>query len=281
MAMRLGFAVAISLDPDILIIDEVLAVGDEHFRGKCFAVLNDLRGRGKTIIFVSHDLATIRSLCNQVVFVNEGRIAAQGKAEDVADTYLNWVHSSSFEKMKILNDGKQQAAPRWGSGEIEIQEVTILNAKGEESYSFYPGEPMEIRATYHVKRDMDKAVFGFNLYRNDGTFCLNNNHVANSVLDDRTWSREKAVQGIEPHKAGDKGVASFYFDRLPLVHGIYRLTFSIYDAGKPLPMPIDEIEGVKTFQVVKDGIGREGIFLYQGRWEFGDENSRCFGGRGL
>ena len=268
MTLRLGFSVAINIDLDILVIDEVLAVGDEHFRGKCFKKINELREKGKTIIFVSHDLSTVRTFCDQVIFINEGRIVAQGKAEDVADTYLSWVHSHSFEKMKILNQAAKEAPPRWGTGEMEIKEIKLFNKNGEESYSFYPGDPMEIRASFLVKKDTAKAVFGFNIYRNDGTLCVNNNHVANEVLDDRSWNLEEALQKIRPRKAGEEGVVSFYFKHLPLVQGIYRLNFFIYDVGKSLPRPIDEIEGVKTFQVEKDGIGRTGVFFCQGEWEF-------------
>jgi len=269
MALRLGFSAAINIDLDILVIDEVLAVGDEHFRGKCFEKINALREAGKTVIFVSHDLSTIRLFCDQVVFVNEGRIVAQGKAEEVADTYLSWVHSHSFEKMILFNKSEKEAPPRWGSGEIEIQEITLLNEHGEESYSYYPGEPMEIRASYLVKKDAEKAIFGFSISRNDGTLCLSNNHVTNGVVDDRTWNMEEALRTIRPHRAGEQGVVSFSFKQLPLVHGIYRLNFSIYDVSKSLPQPIEEIEGVKTFQVEKDGIGRLGIFSYQGEWVFG------------
>ena len=138
---------------------------------------------------------------------------------------------------------------------------------------------MDIRVSYLVKKDVEKAAFGFNIFRNDGTFCLSNNNVYNEILDDRGWNREGSIRHLRPHFAGERCSISFTFPLLPLLHGIYRLTFGIYDVSKPSPPPIDEIEGIKTFQVEKDGIGRLGIFFCQGHWNL--SGPACNDNKGL
>jgi ABC-type polysaccharide/polyol phosphate transport system ATPase subunit len=124
MYMRLGFSVAISVDPDILIIDEALSVGDEYFRGKCLNKINDFKKYGKTILFVSHDIEMVKNLCDFVILLEKGEIIAQGSADEVADIYLKKVRATEEGRMRLLNTrDKNDGYPRWGSGEIEITEV--------------------------------------------------------------------------------------------------------------------------------------------------------------
>ena len=145
MYMRLGFSVAISVDPDILIIDETLSVGDEYFRGKCLNKINDFKQRGKTILFVSHEMEMVRNLCDLVILLEKGEIIAQGSADEVADIYLKKVRAMEEGRMRILNTlDKKNEYPRWGSRDIEIAEVKMFSSDNEERYVFQTGEKVII-----------------------------------------------------------------------------------------------------------------------------------------
>src|SRR5262249_48329274 len=117
MYVRLAFAVAASVDPDILMIDEALSVGDEHFRGKCVNRLNEFREQGKTTVFVRHDMATVKNMCRHVILLDRGEVVEQGTAEKVADEYLRRAHLRGNERLSTLNR-EADSYPRWGSGEI-------------------------------------------------------------------------------------------------------------------------------------------------------------------
>jgi ABC-type multidrug transport system ATPase subunit len=125
MYVRLGFAVASSVDPDVLMIDEALSVGDEHFKGKCINRLNEFREQGKTTIFVSHDIGAVKSMCQHVVLLDKGEMLEQGSAEKVADEYLKRAHARGNERLTLLNR-EADTYPRWGSGEIETLEIEML-----------------------------------------------------------------------------------------------------------------------------------------------------------
>src|SRR5437870_11736819 len=99
MYSRLGFAVAIHVEPDVLLVDEVLAVGDEYFQHKCFAKINAFRAGGKTILFVSHDLAAVKRICGRALFLDAGRIAAEGDVQYVADAYEDTVRSKEGREL--------------------------------------------------------------------------------------------------------------------------------------------------------------------------------------
>jgi len=149
MYVRLAFAVAASVDPDILMIDEALSVGDEHFKGKCINRLNEFREQGKTTVFVSHDMGAVKNMCRHVVLLDRGEIVEQGTAEQVADEYLKRAHARGNERLLTLNREKN-TYPRWGSGEIETLEIEMLDADGKPSLVFRTGEPFTVRVPYRV-----------------------------------------------------------------------------------------------------------------------------------
>ena len=167
MYMRLGFAVAIHVDPDVLLIDEVLAVGDEAFTRKCLDKIAEFRRRGKTILFVTHSLGLVEKMCDDALWLRHGQTADRGDPKRVVDAYLTYVaggeeallRSSQAAAAERARGGRRARAPRparrggaatgyrrgrWGSREVEIRAVRLLDARGRERHVFVPGETVTL-----------------------------------------------------------------------------------------------------------------------------------------
>jgi lipopolysaccharide transport system ATP-binding protein len=160
MFVRLGFAVAISLDPEILIIDEVIAVGDEEFQRKSFDYLFDLRRRGRTIVFVSHSLGLIGDLCDQAAWLEHGVVRQLGPARQVADAYIE-----SVDDREIQSRSSEAAAPegqvsRIGSGEIRISSVEVLDDTGAPNQVLVTGQACTFRMYYQARAALSELSFG-------------------------------------------------------------------------------------------------------------------------
>lgn len=254
MYVRLGFAVAASVDPDILMIDEALSVGDEHFKGKCINRLNEFREQGKTTIFVSHDMGAVKSMCQHVVLMDKGEVLEQGNAERVADEYLKRAKARGNERLSALNRGTS-AYPRWGTGEIETFEVDMLDAAGNAGFVFRTNEPFRVRVRYRVLRAAKNPVFGIGLYRSDGTYVNGANH---------HWRETPIV--IERAEPGEEGVVEMAFERMPLLAGQYYVTTFLYDHSKAAPTAIDHREHAVTFEVIDDRRHQHGMLYLPCRW---------------
>lgn len=254
MYVRLGFAVAANVEPDILMIDEALAVGDEHFKGKCINRLNEFREQGKTTIFVSHDLGAVKSMCQWVVLMDRGEVLEQGPADKVADQYLKRAHERGNERLSLVNRGAD-TYPRWGSGEIEALEVRMLDGAGSETLVFQPTQPFVVRIRYRVHKAVRNPVFGIALYRSDGTYVSASNHL---------W-RDHPIT-IPEVLPGEEGEFEMSFERMPLLHGSYYVTTYIYDHSKPAPTAIDHREHAVTFEVIDAKRLQHGMLHLPSRW---------------
>ena len=263
MYVRLGFSVAASVDPDILMIDEALSVGDEHFKGKCINRLNEFREQGKTTIFVSHDMGAVKSMCQHVVLLDKGEVLAQGPAEKVSDEYLKRAKARGNERLSAFNRSSD-AYPRWGTGEIETLEVEMLDAGGAPTLVFQTNEPFQVRIRYRVLKNVRQPVFGLGLYRSDGTYVNGSNH---------HW-REQPIS-IEEAYAGEEGEVLMSFEHLPLLQGSYYLTTFLYDHGKAAPTAIDHREHVLGFEVLDTRRLQHGMLFLPTHWEL----VRRFAGR--
>jgi ABC-type polysaccharide/polyol phosphate transport system ATPase subunit len=255
MYVRLGFSVASSVDPDILLIDEALSVGDEHFRGKCTNRLNEFREQGKTILFVSHDMGAVKSMCQWVVLMDKGEVLEQGSAEKVADQYLKRAHARGNERLSMLNRGTSEY-PRWGSGEVEVTRVEVLDGAGTSSAVFKSGEPFTIRLHWKANAACAQPVFGIGLYRSDGTYVNGSNHA---------W-RHRPIE-LRDVRAGEEGTVEVSCDALPLLHGQYYLTTFLYDHSKAAPTPVDHREHVFVFEVIDVERLQHGLFRLPSRWK--------------
>ena len=201
MYTRLAFAVAAHVDPDVLLIDEILAVGDEYFQRKCYAKLNEFRARGKTICFVSHDLAAVERLCRRGLLLDHGAIRADGDIARVLEAYHELVDAQEDHRLA----GAAPKGDRWGSGEVTIEDVT-LHSGGDATRVLRTGEPFEIRMRYRAVDERD-AIFGVLVYRDDGVSVYGTN-----MKNDATGMRTKR-----------EGHVSFCADALTLLPGHYEL----------------------------------------------------------
>ena len=205
MYMRLAFSVAAFVDPDVLLIDEILAVGDEYFQRKCYAKLNEFRSRKKTICFVSHDLAAVERLCRRGLLLEKGVVRADGDIKGVLDAYHELVEAQEEHKLASLGP----RGDRWGTGEVKIESVTV-HAGGDATHVVRSDEPFEIRLRYVADRERD-VVFGVTLYRDDGV----------SVYGTNTKNDDVAVH------AKREGQMSFCVERLGLLPGQYELDVAV------------------------------------------------------
>jgi lipopolysaccharide transport system ATP-binding protein len=243
MYLRLGFSVAVHADPDILLIDEILAVGDEGFFQKCYDKLAAFRRRGKTIILVSHDLGTVSRWCDTVVWIEDGMVQAQGLPQRVVDLYRQHVAAQEAEvavgeHLRIAEEVSQasevETANRWGSREVEIVSVKMVNTSGQERYVYQSGDPVRVVIHYRVHRPVPDTVFGIALMRGDGLRCYGTN---------------TAVEDIPLPPLGEEGSAEVLLERLDFVAGTYYLDVAVHALDG---YPYDYHHGLYSFTVKSD-----------------------------
>lgn len=254
MYVRLGFAVASSIDPDVLFVDEALSVGDEYFRGKCVNRLNQIRESGKTVVFVSHEMAAVRTLCQTVVYLDQGSIVAQGTASEVADEYLRRSHARGNRTYEAVNT-RTSTYPRWGSGEIRVDTAEILGPDGQPTHSLTPGMPCAVRLRYAATGAVENPVFGIAIYRVDGVLVqINNNQWREDPIE---------VHGV---RAGETGTVTMSVDKLPFLQGNYYISTFVYDHSKAAPTPVDHREHALTFQIIDTKRWQHGLMTLDSRW---------------
>ncbi|MBI3256408.1 MAG: ABC transporter ATP-binding protein [Actinobacteria bacterium] len=206
MYVRLGFSVAINVDPEVLLVDEVLAVGDEQFQRKCAEKFAELKESGKTIVIVSHALGSVRTLCDEVALLEHGRLRVIGPPGQVIDTYLGDVHTDRAP------DG--ELGTRWGSGEARIEHIELLDAAGSATTEVQTGEPVTFRFHWEARQPIQKPVFGLALYTLEGV----------QVTGPNTRQAD-----MVPDTISGSGTVDLRVDRLLLLPGTYDLTASLLD----------------------------------------------------
>ncbi|GAB4194528.1 MAG: ABC transporter ATP-binding protein [Roseiflexaceae bacterium] len=217
MYTRLAFAVATSVDPDILITDEVLAVGDEAFQRKCMDRIFRFRQQGKTIVFVSHGLDTVRTLCDKALWLEKGEARGFGPAGQVVDAYLAEVNRREEEQLRRQEaDRPQDFDPtrRRGSREIEIVQVELLDAEGRATPVGHTGQPLTLRMHYVASRPIARPVFGVGVHHESGFWIAGPN----------TAFSQFSIPVVE-----GAGVVDYHIPRLPLLDGRYLLSVAAFD----------------------------------------------------
>ena len=176
MYMRLAFAVAINVDADVLLIDEILAVGDVAFQAKCFTKINEIKQQGTTIVIVSHSLDQIERICDKCYWIQDGLIREEGDPRDVHAKYLEFM---STRNIRSDNDLDRKVDRHSGNQEAVIKAVRMINEQGELSNTFTPGENIRIEIDCFATRRIEDAVFGF------GIFSLDNQEIygTNTLID--------------------------------------------------------------------------------------------------
>lgn len=266
MYMRLGFAVAIHVDPDVLLIDEVLAVGDEAFTHKCLDKFAEFRRSGRTILLVTHSLSLVERFCDEALWLDRGRVRAQGDPRRVVDAYLTAVEQSEGQLMatttaKAVEEAapEEPAAPpadmfqaregRWGLREVEIAEVALLDAAGNPSFVFHSGDPMSVRLKVRAQVPTDDFVFGVSLFNADGVCCYGTN----------TY-----LEQMEPGELAGEAEVTFSIESLDLVEGTYKIDAAVH---KRDGYPYDYHRLLYTFRV-KSRAHDVGIYRPRHHWRF-------------
>ena len=214
MYARLAFALAVSVEPEILVVDEVLSVGDEAFQMRCFERIAHLRAGGRTIVLVSHSLDTIRSLCNTAVWLDGGSVREEGRAHEVVAAYLGDVHASATHGADQSPDTR--AGSRWGSGEVEITDVEFLAGDGAAVGAFRTGDPMTLRLRYRAAQAVDDVVCGVAVHRADTLVHLFGENTRGARV---------------PIQLAGEGTIEVAIPSLPFLKGAYVVTVALHDAS--------------------------------------------------
>jgi ABC-type polysaccharide/polyol phosphate transport system ATPase subunit len=264
MYMRLGFAVAIHVDPDVLLVDEVLAVGDEAFTHKCLDKFAEFKRRGKTVLLVTHSLGLVERFCDEAIWLDGGRIRASGDPRRVVDSYITDVEKSEEAQLatadeKAVAEPQESAADetpwtgpvegRWGSHEAEILDVQLVGPDGTAAHIFQSGEPLEIRLRVRADPPLEDFVFGIGIFNAEGVRCYG----TNTDIDELT-----------PVRLAGEGEAVFRIDSLDLVEGTYKLDAAIH---KQDGYPYDYHRLLYTFRV-KSRTHDVGIYRPRHEWRF-------------
>ena len=207
MYVRLGFSVAINVDPDILLVDEVLAVGDEEFQNRCNERFADLRSEGRTIVVVSHSLGSIQAICDEVAWLDDGVLRSTGAAGDVVDEYLMEVHRERGGPLEATTG-------RWGSREILLEEMEVLGADGTTTTTPRTGGPTTFRFHYQAGAPVPSPMFTLAVHSIDGTTVTNP-----STKEPR----------LVAHELLGSGYVDLVVESLPLLPGTYDLSGAITD----------------------------------------------------
>lgn len=229
MYVRLGFSIAINVNPDILLVDEILAVGDENFQKKCLQKIGQFKEEGKTIVLVSHDLGTIEKMCDHTFLLDDGKVSSEGNPADVISDYYQILHRKGKKGLRTEEPPpepephpKPQPQPqpistpqsRWGSGEAQITGMECFSKNGEKSEMFQTGNFMKVRIHYEASQKIENPVFGLAIYREGGI------HI-NGPNTKTSGYRITSIQG--------KGSVDYIISSLPLTPGAYYLTAAIVD----------------------------------------------------
>ncbi len=244
MAMRLGFAVAGSVDPDVLLIDEVLAVGDRAFSQRCLDRIYSLRERGTAILFVSHDLEAVRSLCDRALLLEQGEVTHDGPTDRVIAQYLQRVAEGD------RGHSCQEREERWGSGEIKIGEVWLEDEAGGKVSGVPVGRPFVVAADYTSHSAVSEPVIGLALRDETGHLLSGPN---------------TRFDGVDLASLPSSGEVRYQVNDSRLLPGRYFLSISVYDSR--LMHAYDHWEFCLGFDIFPDESSRcFGIFSLAGDW---------------
>ena len=243
MYTRLGFAVASHVDSDVLLLDEVLAVGDEAFQRKCLGRVFEYRRAGGTVVFVSHDAEAIEQVCDRAILLEHGELAAEGTTADVLATYRRSLASGGSG----ADAGNSASGDEWGTRRAVITAVRTIGPDGETD-RFTSGSPMRIDVEFSAPSRIAAPVFGIEIRGIDGTLCYGTNTRRDTYAVDH-------VQG--------SGTASFAIPELPLHEGRFLLTVAVHSADES--EIYHWIDRRTEFSVFARG-GGVGTVRFDGRW---------------
>lgn len=208
MYVRLAFSLAISVDPEVLIIDEVLAVGDQYFQKKCVDRIQALRRAGKTLLFCSHNLYLVKELCDQTLWLREGRVEAYGETAAVEDAYASYLRRKMARPAGAAPSASPLESPAW------ITDVRLVGEAGEPKTRFVTGEAMGIRVHFFTSTPDLPVHVGVHIARNDNVEC---------------FGTSTHFSKAQPTRQGRQGAVILHFPALPLFSGTYQVSVGLLD----------------------------------------------------
>lgn len=266
MYMRLAFSVAINVDADILLIDEILAVGDANFQAKCFNKLKEIKSHGTTIVIVSHSLGQIEQICDRSIWIHDGLIKAEGNPKEIDLEYLDFMGRKLQEaSSRELENSETEEAPetaetsageeesgeqpskRWGSGDAKIKNIRAYSSEGVQQKIFRTGETIVFRIGYTVKNPVNDAVFGIGIFSRDGIQCYGTN---------------TRIDKHEEIRLTESGTAEIVLEDVPLLAGEYLIDFAI-ETGDGIP--VDYFREAYTVEII-NSLGDVGIARIKHKW---------------
>ncbi len=253
MTMRLAFSVAIHVDPQVLLVDEVLSVGDEAFQKKCLDHITRFQALGGTIVLVSHGMGTVQDMCNQAAWIEGGVVQAMGNPSTVINGYVDRVREREASQAHL------DQVPA-----VELGEVRLLNRAGEPVHALLRGEQLTLEVPYRVHRRVEDPVFGVAVMRNDGAYVYGTNTLA---------------EGMHLRPLTKDGTFTFRYDSLPMLGGTYRLSIAVFHESQML-LPIHAHDRTYSFRV-EGATKEEGVVRLDHAWNVGptvmrvDEDSRA------
>ena len=256
MYVRLGFAIAINVDPEILLVDEVLAVGDAAFQAKCMEKFAEFREAGKTVVVVSHAMGTMRTMCDAAAWLDHGKLVEVGEVAQMVDDY-----NDATTVTRVTTSQDEGEVERIGTGEAVVTRVEVLGAEGTPRTRFHTRDPFTIRIHYDFHDRIAKPVFG----------------LAIDVLDGyRLWAFHSRDGDFVPDFLEGQGSIDVAVPELMLQPGTFDVTASIVDYSTT--HQFDFVRHAVRFDVVDSGLPREsgGVAFLGGTWG----NIRPVAGRG-
>ena len=249
MYVRLGFSVAVHVDPEILIIDEVIAVGDAEFQRTCFDYLYDLRRKGVTIVVVTHSTGTVEAMCDGAAWLDHGELQLVGTGPEVAAAYLGRVNEAERE----ARDAAQTVAVSTGAvaaEDVVVSGVEFLDADGRASGTAIHREQCTIRISYEAARPVSNPVFGIALHSGSGVHLTGTN---------------TKIDSVDTGKIDGSGHVDFVIESLPLTPGDYELTVAVNDE---FVQHVYDRHDRAWRLAVREGtsLAPEGLMDLRGRW---------------
>jgi lipopolysaccharide transport system ATP-binding protein len=255
MRLRLGFAVAAHLDPDVLIVDEVLAVGDAGFQKKCIAAMADLRTGGRTVLFVSHNMAAVENLCSRGIWIDQGRMRLDGAAKDVIKAYLgSYVGEES-------SNAQLEISGRIGTGAARFTKLEFMAPDGLPAAVVQSGDSIVIRIHYHAASKIFHPKFYMQLYTNMGTL----------VTETTTALHGYSIQFLE---VGDGYIDLELLD-VNLLPSRYMLVLTVKGGGDEAVLDGDvrarlDVEPSAAYGTVRALDSRLGIVYFKQKWRLNE-----------
>ena len=265
MQVRLAFAVAAHLRPEILLIDEVLAVGDVAFQRKCLGAMKDVAGGGRTVLFVSHNMAAVSSLCHRALMLRQGRVAALGPTDEVIQAYIHsteGVHARDEQGFVALHERK----PLFAHSPLLLRAARLVDDRGLPVSSARTGEPLRVDIRVEGLDRFPSAVVGLTV---------------RSVFDQKIFHFNSAMAGGFGAGARQaREIVRLEIPELPLMAGAYSLDLLVFEPGVRL---IDRVDGAAPFDVIESdlygngyrGEAREGLIAVRGECSIAGEESKA------